>query len=296
MPTDVYLHSEIKEIMITKPSFALKWGTVLLMGLLALLLAFAAWATYPEFITLDITLSAPEAMYPVVAAQPNARAVLLVHDGDQVQPGTPLLAWQDAEQTSYPEAQRLAALLRPGATASGSLPRALAGLRPGQLGQLRPVYYALYQAASTGVALPGVLATGRQQVQQWLRQQVVLAPRAGVVQLTAPGRPQVVAASGQPVLYVLPPRAAYLAVGSISREQYAVVRPGQQVLAQVHELGAASLPGRVVGVAPLAQRGTHQVVIRLAPAAQRLNPTFAGSAKIMLRRQSLLSKLFTVKS
>lgn len=295
MPTDVYLHSEIKEIMITKPSFALKWGTVLLMGLLALLLAFAAWATYPEFITLDITLAPPETMRPVVAPQANAQASLLVHDGDLVQPGTPLLAWQDAAQTDYHEVQRLAALLRPGALACAAMPQALAGLHRARLGQLRPVYCALQQA--TGAALPGALAAGRQQVQQWLRQQVVLAPQAGRVQLAAPGWPRLVAASaGQPVLYVLPRRVAYLAVGSISREQYAVVHPGQQVQARVHELGAASMPGQVVGVAPLAQHGTHQVVIRLAPAGQRLHPTFAGSAQIMLRRQSLLAKLFAAKS
>ena len=168
----------------------------------------------------------------------------------------------------------------------------------GQLGQLRPVYCALEQASGAGcLALPSVLAAGQQQVQRWLRQQVVRAPQAGIVQLATPGGPQVAAAAGQPVLYVLPHRrAAYLAVGSISREQYAVVRPGQRVLARVHELGAASLPGQVVSVAPLAQQGTHQVVIRLNPAAQRLNPTYAGIAKIMLRRQSLLSKLFPVKS
>ncbi len=149
--SDNYLHNDIKEIMLTRPSLVLRWGNLIIIGLLVVLLGFTAWFQYPEFVTTDVTLA---------AAPP---------------------------------------------TAAG----------PGRL----------------------------------------------------------------------------LALGTIGREQYAAVRPGQAVQLQVHELGDTRLTGRVLRVEPTARQQQHPVVITLAPlAGAALYPSFSGTARIMLRRQSLLAK------
>jgi hypothetical protein len=161
MSPETYLHSDIQDIMVTKPSFVLKWGSLLIAVLLLVLLAFTAWFQYPEFITTEVSLAAQ----PLGLVAPNARSA----------PG-----WSSAP---------------------------------------------------------------------------------------------------------------YLALGTISAEEYAVVRPGQPVLLRIRELGAAQLNGRVLAVAPLAQQQQHRVVIEVNSAAgRRLQPSFSGIARIKLRQRSLLTK------
>lgn len=160
MSPETYLHSDIQDIMVTKPSFVLRRGSLLITALLLVLLAFAAWFKYPEFVLTPVALALPGAATPAGAG----------------------------------------------------------------------------------------------------------------------------------------PQALYLALGTISAEQYAVVRPGQQVLLRINELGGAALTGRVVEVATLARQHQHRVVIAVVPpAGVQLHPSFSGSARIVLKQRSLLAKFLATK-
>jgi hypothetical protein len=291
MPPENYLHSDVQEIMVTKPSFVLKWGNVLISGLLVMLLAFTAWFKYPEFITTDISLTAQTSVKGVMAPAGNRGAVLLVPNGAFVRRNTPLVAWQDADRTAYHEVQKLKQVLQQ--LPPAELARQLQRMQPALLGQLRPVYQALLVASASGAPLAApLLTTGRKQVQQWEQQNVACAPQDGIAQVSARTWSAADAIpAGQAVLSVRPRQATFLALGAISREDYATVRRGQEVLLQVHELGSQTLTGHVQAIAPLARNHQHQVVIRMAPAGQaQLYPSFSGSARIMLRQQSLLAK------
>lgn len=290
MPTDNYLNSNIQEIMVTTPSFALKWGNVLITGLLLLLLAFAAWFQYPEFITTEIALTTRSPVDTLAAPAGNQGAVLLVADGTLVQQGTALVAWQDAARTDYREAQRLGQALA-GSPAPG-LAQRLRVIRAARLGQLRPLYEQLLAATTAGPPAAELLASSRQQFRRWEQAAVARAPQAGIVQVSIPAWPATTPLPvGRAVLSLVPSQNSYLALGNISRKEYAAVRPGQQVLLKVHELGSVTLTGKVLRVAPLAKHQQHQVVIGLAsPAAARLYPSFSGSASIILQQRSLLTK------
>jgi hypothetical protein len=289
MPTDNYLHSDIQEIMVTRPSFALQWGNQLIAGLVGVLLVFAAWFQYPEFTSAEVALVAPGRVDSLVAPAANLGAVLLVPDGAWVPAGTALVAWQDAERTDYYEARRLAQLL---AAAPPALAQQLPAIRASRLGALRPAYAALLAAATAGQPTAGPVATLSQQLRRWEQATVRRAAQAGRVQLASPGWPATAPRpAGQLVISLLPQPGSYLAVGTIGPKDYAAVQPGQPVQLTLQELGDTTLTGRVLAVAPLAQHQQHQVLIDLpAPSQLRLYPSFSGSARILLRRQSLLAK------
>ncbi|GAB3636802.1 hypothetical protein GCM10027422_23920 [Hymenobacter arcticus] len=296
MPPEAYLHSDVQEIMVAKPSLALQWGNVVVTGLALLLLTFTAWFQYPEFITTEVSLAAQSPVDSLVAPAGNRGAQLLVPNGASVRRGTPLLAWQDADHTDYHEAQRLKQALATMASSSLSakeLAHLLAPIREEHLGQLRPIYQGLLATSARG-AMPGAqqLASSRQLLASWEQRTVALAPQDGIAQVSYPawsaGAP---VPTGRAAVCLLPQQAAYVALGTISREQYATVRQGQRVLVQVRELGDNLLTGKVLEVSPLAHQQHHQVVIALTPPArQRLYPAFSGSARILLRQQSLLAK------
>lgn len=290
MPTDNYLHSDIQEIMVTRPSFALQWGNQLIAGLVAVLLVFAAWFQYPEFTSTEVALVAPGPVDSLVAPAANLGAVLLVPDGAWVPAGTALVAWQDAERTDYYEAQRLAQQLA--AAPPAALAQQQPAIRASKLGALRLAYAALLAAATAGQPTAGPAATLSQQLRRWEQATVVRSAHAGLVRLASPGWPATVPRpAGQLVVSLLPQPGSYLAVGTIGRKDYAAVQPGQSVQLQLQELGDTTLTGRVLAVAPLARHQQHQVLIDLpAPSQLRLYPSFSGNARILLRRQSLLAK------
>jgi hypothetical protein len=297
MPPEVHLHSDVQEIMVTKPSLALQWGNVFITGLVLLLLAFAAWFQYPELITTEISLAAQHPPDSLVAPAGNRGALLLVRQGAWVREGTPLVAWQDADHTNYHEVQRLKRVLDKATTthlAATELARLLRPIQAVRLGPLRPSYEALMAASSTNPALvEQALAASQAQLRHWQQVAVALAPRAGLVEMGYAAWPAgTPIPAGQAALYLLPAQATYVAIGNINREQYATVRKGQQALVQVHELGSELLTGRVMEVAPLARHQQHQVLIAVAqPAKQHLYPSFSGYARIILKQQSLLAKL-----
>ncbi|WP_188563914.1 HlyD family efflux transporter periplasmic adaptor subunit [Hymenobacter frigidus] len=296
MPPENYLHSEIQEIMVTKPSFVLKSGNFLIAGLLLILLAFTAWFKYPEFITTEVSLVTQTPVDSLVAPDGNRGAVLLVPNGTFVRRGAALVAWQDADRTDYGQARKLNQLLSilPAAGLPATeLARLLRPIRLAQLGRLQPVYQRLLAASANGTPLSAkLLAASRAQLVQWEQAAVGVASQDGIVQTSYPVRAAAAAIpAGRAVVCLLPRQSIYLALGTISREQYATVRPGQRVLLQMHELGTASLTGSVLEVAPLARHQQHQVVIQLASTnRERLYPSFSGSARIMLHQQSLLAK------
>lgn len=297
MPPEIHLHSDVQEIMVTKPSLALQWGNVFITGLVLLLLAFAAWFQYPELVTTEIALAAQHPSDSLAAPAGNQGAQLLVRQGAWVREGTPIVAWQDAEHTDYHEVQRLKRVLDKATTthlAANELAQLLRPIRAARLGQLRPSYEALVAASSASPALVAqAVAASQAQLRHWQQAAVALAPRAGIVEMSSSAWPAGTPIhAGRAALYLLPAQATYVAIGNINREQYATVRKGQQALVQVHELGSELLTGQVMEVAPLARHQQHQVLIAVAqPAQQRLYPSFSGHARIILKQQSLLAKL-----
>lgn len=309
MPTEKYYHSEVKEIMITKPSWILKWGNVIIMGLLLLVLAFAAFFTYPESITTDITLTA---VHPLETVQPRAGnqgiQALLVPDGALVRPGTPLVAWYDEGQADYREVLQLEKLLLDYASqpqapeqpqANQQLLRRFFHLDTLKLGSLRPAYQTLNRQLLGHSALSAAAAAqGLRQVAAWKKQFISVAQSTGQARLNylAP-RTATPLPVTQAVVYVQPPNAEFIAQGYVSNQQYGAVASGQEVFISVAELGAARLEGRVLGVAPLAEHNRHRVFVRLlAPAPGGLNATFSGNARIVLHKRPLLTKFFSGKS
>lgn len=77
MPIEAYLHSEIQEIMVSKASFALKWGNLLIASLVVVLLVFVGWFQYPEFITTDVSIIGSKAD-PLPAAEATSGSALQI--------------------------------------------------------------------------------------------------------------------------------------------------------------------------------------------------------------------------
>ena len=307
MPSNDYHYSEIKEIMVTKPSWILRWGNVLILAVFMLLLVFAAFVTYPESITTSVTLTAVREVEVVKPAPVNwGIQAVLVAEGAAVAPGTPLVAWYDPQQADYQEVYRLrdmllqysqqTRLLNP-AVAEQKLLRQFFAIDTLKLGMLRPAYQALNQQLLRGRAIsPANVADVLQRITSWQDRYITLARTSGQARLnySVPQTANQIAAT-QPILYVQPPSAEFVAHGYVTDAQYATVAKGQKVFVALTELGGSRLEGQVLGVAPLAEGNRHQVFIRLSEGNHELlNPTFSGSAQIVLRKQPLLKKFLTI--
>lgn len=305
-PND-YHYSEIKEIMVTKPSWILQWGNVLIMGVFVLLFAFAAFFTYPETITTTVTLTAVRAVEVVRPARANwGIQAVLVSEGASVTPGTPLVAWYDPQQADYREVYRLkdmllhysaqAGLPNP-AVAEQKLLRLFFAIDTLKLGSLRPAYQALNQQLLREREIsPISVAEALQRIAGWQSRYISVARTSGQARLNyiVPQTANQIAAT-QPILYVQPRGAEFVAHGYVTDAQYATVAKGQKVFVALTELGGSRLEGHVLGVAPLADGNRHQVFIQLTDSSdKRLNPTFSGSAQIVLRKQPLLKKFLTI--
>ncbi|AHJ95800.1 HlyD family efflux transporter periplasmic adaptor subunit [Hymenobacter swuensis] len=309
MPSENYYHSEVKEIMLTKPSWILKWGNVIILALLLLVFAFAAFFTYPESLTTPITLTA---VRPVEVLKPRpvnwGIQAVLVKEGATVTPGTPLVAWYDAGQADYREVLRLEKLLRDyaarpplpaGTTPSQGLLRRFFRVDTLKLGTLRGTYRMLNQQLLKQHDIPASHITqGLRQVAAWKAECISLARSTGQARInySLPQTATPVAAT-QPILYVQPPAAEYVAHGYITDAQYPTVTAGQKVFVTVAELGGTRIAGRVLGVAPLAENSRHKVFICLLPTERTvLNATFSGTARIVLHNRPLLEKFLSIKS
>lgn len=309
MPAENHYHSEVKEIMLTKPSWILKWGNVIILGLLLLVFAFAAFFTYPESVSTPITLTAVQ---PVEVLKPRpvnwGIQAVLVQEGARVVPGTPLVAWYDAERADYWEVLRLEHLLRDyaaqpplpaGPTPAQGLLRRFFKVDTLKLGTLRGTYRTLSQQLLGQHALPAsYVADGLRRVAAWKTTYISVARSTGQARInySLPQTATPVAAT-QPIVYVQPPAAEYVAQGYIADEQYAAVRAGQQAFVTVAELGDTRIAGQVLGIAPLAENSRHTVFIRLLPTKKTvLNATFSGSARIVLHNRPLLKKFLSIKN
>lgn len=75
---------DVQEILGTPPSWMVRWGTVLVFAVLALLAALGWWFRYPESVTAPLTITTLQPPVPVFAPRAGYIGRLVVADGDSV--------------------------------------------------------------------------------------------------------------------------------------------------------------------------------------------------------------------
>lgn len=293
MPSENYVHSEVKEIMVTKPGWVLRHGNKIILSLLASLMVFAAFFSYPETIATGVELVSLSDSETVRAPAGNRGIHLfLVKDHQPVEPGTPLLVWEDGAGSDYAlllELERqLQALGKTAGTDAENLPASFRQLDARRLGSLRPLYQALCQQGPT----PALLAKTRQAVSSWKERHLVTSKVRGVARVNyILPRTGIPVAAEYPVLYLEQEATEFVGIGQIGSEQFSRVQPGQQVIVQLHELGQENILGEVVQVAPLAENLRHQVVFKVSSTKRAVNASYTGTARILVENKSLLNKM-----
>jgi len=100
---------EVREILGRKPTWMIRWGTVLVLGILAVL-GFLSWAvTYPEVIPARIVLTSENPPIDVYARTSGRIARLFVADSQEVQAGTLLALLENSAR--WEDVQRLRRIL-----------------------------------------------------------------------------------------------------------------------------------------------------------------------------------------
>ena len=138
---------EVRDILGRQPTWMIRWGTVLVFGILAVL-GFLSWAvTYPEVIPAPIVLTSENPPIDVYARTSGRISQLFVADSQEVEAGTPLALLENAAR--WEDIGRLHRILdtlrgstnwqEPG-LAQGAMPLALS------LGELQPFYTRLTEA------------------------------------------------------------------------------------------------------------------------------------------------------
>lgn len=101
---------EVQEILGTPPSWMVRWGTVLVFAVLALLAALGWWFKYPEKVTAPLTITTLQPPVPVFAPRAGYIGRLVVADGDSVSENAILAVM--ANQANLEDVVRLEEALR----------------------------------------------------------------------------------------------------------------------------------------------------------------------------------------
>lgn len=134
---------ELEEVVSFVPHWLVRWGTVVVFGVVATLLAIAWLVRYPEIISGRATLTTPEPPVRVVARTPGEVEALFVADGARVERGAVLAVLRSSAE--------LAAVLRVSAVVDTLDPLGIAGrgaalANETALGDLQQPYSALMLA------------------------------------------------------------------------------------------------------------------------------------------------------
>ena len=83
-------NSEVDELLGQPPGWLLRWGTMVIFGVIALLFGLAWWVRYPDVVSAPLRIIATNPPSPVVARTDGRLTRLLMHEGDSVRAGTVL--------------------------------------------------------------------------------------------------------------------------------------------------------------------------------------------------------------
>ncbi|MFZ2900090.1 MAG: HlyD family efflux transporter periplasmic adaptor subunit, partial [Saprospiraceae bacterium] len=135
---------EVQEILGTPPSWMVRWGTVLVFAILALLAALGWWFRYPVSVTAPLTITTLQPPVPVFAPRAGYIGRLVVADGDSVSENAILAVM--ANQANLEDVVRLEEALR---KIQNFDEEALASYKPDlalKLGELQSDYLAFVQS------------------------------------------------------------------------------------------------------------------------------------------------------
>lgn len=176
---------ELEEVVSFVPHWLVRWGTVVVFGVVATLLAIAWLVRYPEIISGRATLTTPEPPVRVVSRTPGEVEALFVSDGARVERGSVLAVLRSSAD--------LAAVLRVSAAVDTLDPLGIAGrgaalANETALGDLQQPYSALMLALADLRAFEAATFDGRKlgalkvQMQSQQRLQENLELQIGMLQ------------------------------------------------------------------------------------------------------------------
>lgn len=85
------LHSaEIQDIITVVPTWILRWGVTLFMGVLVLIIGLSAFIRYPDIVNATLKIDSPNSPKPIVAKVSGKLVKLLVNENEQVAADQPL--------------------------------------------------------------------------------------------------------------------------------------------------------------------------------------------------------------
>lgn len=278
-------HPDIQAIIARPPARLTRWGSALLLLIVASVLASTAFIRYAERVSLPMQLAAPVSPLPMASSQAlGQQRVPLAQPVVQGQ-----LLGYTTDGADVAQVLRLAWTLgQPGA----ALPAC------NQLGSLQAAYTVLISRPADA----RLRAELRQQAQQWLRAHALHAPVAGRLSYGAAAT-----TAGGGILYLLPVLRPGTEVGylRIMQRQLRYLREGQ-VIQVSFEAYPASEYGTVTGqLAQMADlpdaNGSYQATVTfphgLRTSTNQQLPFRAGmraTAEVIVAYRSLLAQLFPV--
>lgn len=298
MPTEKQYQSEVKEIMHTKPSWILRHGNMIVLGVMITVLTYAALVYYPDAILTELTLETAGDSEVIIADEENKGiSTFLVREGEHVYKGTPLLVWNRGDNTDYHTAivfeEHLLSQLRKASPGQAPFSMDFLRLDTTTLGELKPYYLRIRVQGQAKKPVNDLVKNALQAVREWKMNSVAYAGVEGTARMNyiLPKAKSAVEL-GAPVMYIEQEPAEYLGVGYIDRTQFSKVKPGQKAIIQIHELGQETIHGEVIRIAPLARELRHEVVFKITGTPSRLiNASFTGTARILTEDKSLLQKI-----
>jgi len=89
-PDEIRHSDEMQDIITIPPSWILRWGITLFMGVLILIITLSAFIKYPDVVDTTLKIESPNSPKPIVSKVPGKLVKLLVKENQEVDVGQPL--------------------------------------------------------------------------------------------------------------------------------------------------------------------------------------------------------------
>lgn len=243
---------EIEDIIGKPPPWLLRWGLVVMLGLLVAFGAATHFIYYPDQVRLPATVAAPGAAQAVTVRAASTLGQLLVQEEQPVSKGQAVAYVGSPDEVAATLALEAWLKHQDARAPIASLPL---GSKDMELGELQPAYDALCREMGLGAGNPSL--QGRQGharetllsgIGRWRLSHQLVAPVAGAVRLVGFPQPGQLLAAGQPLLYVEKPGQPPVAEVNLPADLATKVKPGQAVQLSLERYPTAEfgyLEGRV---------------------------------------------------